>query len=118
LKEIELHPSSYKAMYNLGRLYGELGQRDAQLRAYREAIATNPMFAEGHLYLAKLLLDMNRELDEAARLAERGVELQPRSPYAPLGHYVRADLYSRQGRHSDAAREAALGRKLEREIAR
>ena len=118
LKEIELHPSSYKAMFNLGRLYGEMGQRDAQLRAYREAIAANPMFAEGHLYLAKLLLDMNRELDEAARLAERGVELGPRSPYAPLGHYVRADLYSRQGRHADAAREAALGRKLEREVAR
>jgi hypothetical protein len=46
------------------------------------------------------------------------VELQPSSPYAPLGHYVRADLYSRQGRHADAAREVALGRKLEREVAR
>jgi arylsulfatase A-like enzyme/Flp pilus assembly protein TadD len=118
LKEIELHPSSYKAMFNLGRLYGEMGQRDAQLRAYREAITANPLFAEGHLYLAKLLLDMNRELDEAARLAARGVELRPRSPYAPLGHYVRADLYSRQGRYADAAREAAIGRKLEREVAR
>jgi choline-sulfatase len=118
LKEIELHPSSYKAMFNLGRLYGQMGEREAQLRTYREAIAANPMFAEGHLYLAKLLLDMNRELEEAARLAARGVELQPRSPYAPLGHYVQADLYSRQGRHADAAREAALGRKLEREVAR
>lgn len=116
LKEIELHPSSYKAMFNLGRLYGEMGQREAQLKAYREAIAANPLFAEGHLYLAKLLLDLNRDLDEAARLAARGVELRPRSPYAPLGHYVRADLFSRQGRHADAAREAALGRRLEQSV--
>jgi arylsulfatase A-like enzyme/Tfp pilus assembly protein PilF len=118
LKEIELHPSSYRAMFNLGRLYGEMGQREAQLKAYREAIAANPMFAEGHLYLAKLLLDMNRDLDEAARLAERGVELRPSSPYAPLGHYVLADVYSRQGKHSAAAREAAQGRRLERKVDR
>ncbi|MGH9328938.1 MAG: sulfatase-like hydrolase/transferase [Vicinamibacterales bacterium] len=117
LKEIELYPSSYKAIFNLGRLYGEMGQREAQVTAYREAIAANPMFAEGHLYLAKLLLDLNRDLGEAARLAERGVELRPRSPYAPLGHYVMADVYSRQGRHADAAREAARGRQLERELA-
>jgi choline-sulfatase len=116
LKEIELHPSSYKAIFNLGRLYGQMGQREAQLNAYREAVAANPMFAEGHLYLAKLLLDMNRELDEAARLAARGVELQPRSPYAPLGHYVQADVFSRQGRHADAAREAARGRRLEQSV--
>jgi tetratricopeptide (TPR) repeat protein len=95
-----------------------MGQREAQLTAYREAIAANPMFAEGHLYLAKLLLDLNRDLPEAARLAQRGVELRPRSPYAPLGHYIMADVYSRQGRHADAARAAARGRQLERETAR
>jgi arylsulfatase A-like enzyme/Flp pilus assembly protein TadD len=118
LREIELYPSSYRAIFNLGRLYGELGERDAQLTAYREAIRTNPMFAEGHLYLAKLLLDLNRDLAEAARLARRGVELKPRSPYAPLGHYVLADVYNRQGRHADAAREAARGRALEAELNR
>jgi choline-sulfatase len=118
LKEIELYPSSYRAIFNLGRVYGEMGQREAQLTAYREAIAANPMFAEGHLYLAKLLLDLNRDLPEAARLAQRGVELRPRSPYAPLGHYVMADVYSRQGRHTDAARAAARGRRLERETVR
>jgi arylsulfatase A-like enzyme/Tfp pilus assembly protein PilF len=118
LKEIEQHPSSYKAIFNLGRLYGEMGQREAQITAYREAIAANPMFAEGHLYLAKLLLDLDRDLPEAARLAARGVELRPRSPYAPLGHYVMADVYSRQGQPAKAAREAARGRRLERQLER
>ena len=35
------------------------------------------------------------------------------STYAPLGHYVLADLYSRMGRHADAAVEAQRGRALE-----
>ena len=100
-------------MFNLGRLYGQLGQRDAQLASYRDAIAANPMFSEGHLYLAKLLLDLNRDLPEAARLAARGVELKPDGEYAPLGHYVLADIYNRQGRHADSAREAQRGRMLE-----
>jgi hypothetical protein len=32
---------------------------------------------------------------------------------APLGHYVLADIYNRQGRPGEAAREVALGRALE-----
>ena len=117
-KEIELHPSSYRAMFNLGRLYGQLGQREAQLASYRDAIAANPMFSEGHLYLAKLLLDLNRDLPEAVRLAARGIELKPNGEYAPLGHYVLADIYNRQGRHADSAREAERGRMLEARVSR
>jgi arylsulfatase A-like enzyme/Flp pilus assembly protein TadD len=114
-REIDLHPkASFKAWFNLGKLYGELGSRDAQMDAYRQAIAVNPEFAEGHLYLAKLCLDLGRNLDEAVRLARRGIDLAPASEYAPLGHYVIADVYSRQGRRVEAAQEAARGRALER----
>jgi len=74
----------------------------------------NPSFAEGHLFLAKAYLDQEQQLDEAVRLARRGIELAPTSAYAPLGHYVIADVYSRQGRAAEAAQEAARGRALER----
>jgi arylsulfatase A-like enzyme/Tfp pilus assembly protein PilF len=113
-KEIDLHANSYKAWFNLGRLYERIGDRSAQAAAYRKAIETNPSFAEGHLFLAKLYLDLEQNLDEAARLAKRGVDLAPESEYAPLGHYVIADVLSRQGRHEEAEREAARGRALER----
>ncbi len=73
----------------------------------------NPSFAEGHFYLAKLYLDGGLNLDEAARLARTGLELAPNSEYASLGHYVLADIYSRQGRRSDSDQEAARGRALE-----
>jgi choline-sulfatase len=111
-KEIELHGNSYKAAFNLGRLYEQLGDRTGQIEAYKQAIAMNSGFAEGHLYLAKLYLDMG-QLDEAARLATKGLELAPASEYAPLGHYVLADVYSRQGKRAAAEAEAARGRALE-----
>jgi hypothetical protein len=37
----------------------------------------NPSFAEGHFYLAKLYLDGGLNLDEAERLARKGLELAP-----------------------------------------
>ena len=52
-------------------------------------------------------------LDEAARLAKKGLEFAPKSEMAPLGHYVLADIYNRQGRPREAAQEAERGRELE-----
>jgi choline-sulfatase len=112
--EIEAHPQSYKAAFNLGRLYGRLGDRPGQLDAYRQSIAMNPSFAEGSLYLAKLYLDGGDHFDEALTLARKGIELAPTSESAPLGYYVIADIYSREGRRAEAEQEAAKGRALER----
>jgi arylsulfatase A-like enzyme/Flp pilus assembly protein TadD len=115
-REAELHPDSYRAYFNLGRLYGQVGDRPRQLEAYQHAIEQNPYFAEGHLFLAKLYLDMDEHLDEAIALARKGLELAPRSQYAPLAHYIAADIYNRTGRPEEAAREAARGRALEASI--
>ncbi len=38
----------------------------------------------------------------------------PRSEFAPLGHYVLADIYNRRGMAEEARREADLGRQRER----
>ena len=48
-----------------------------------------------------------------ALLAERGLKAQPVSDVAPLGHYVLADVYNRQGRPQDAAAEVAKARRME-----
>jgi arylsulfatase A-like enzyme/Tfp pilus assembly protein PilF len=113
-KEVELHANSYKAAFNLGRLYERAGDRQGQIAEYRRAIEMNPSFAEGHLFLAKVYLDSGQQLDEAVRLARKGIELDPRGEYAPLGHYVIADVLSRQGRRVEAEHEAARGQALER----
>jgi len=116
--EIELHPNSYKAAFNLGRLYEGQGDRQGQVAAFRQAIEMNPFFAEGHLFLAKAYLDRGQDFDEAVRLARKGIELDPKGEYAPLGHYVVADVLARQGHPAEAEREAALGKALERVKAR
>jgi arylsulfatase A-like enzyme/Tfp pilus assembly protein PilF len=113
-KELELHPNNFKAAFNLGRLYEAQGRAAEQEAAFRKAIEINPEFGEGYFYLAKLLLDQGRRFDEAVTLAKKGLDVAPRSPYAPLGHYVLADLYSRLGRPADAAAEASRGRALEK----
>jgi hypothetical protein len=46
-------------------------------------------------------------------MARKGLQVGPKSQHAALGHYVLADVFSRQGRAEEAAREAALGRALE-----
>jgi choline-sulfatase len=113
LEELKLHPESYKAAFNLSRLYEQVGDREGQVAALEQSLQSNPAFAEGHFFLAKAYLDAGVKFSEAIQLAQKGLELAPRSEYASLGHYVLADLYNRQGRGSDAAREVALGRALD-----
>ncbi len=114
LEELKLHPDSYKAAFNLSRLYEAAGQRDLQVDALRQALEGNPRFAEGHLFLAKAYLDQGRNLTEAARLAQRGLDLGPQPGLVPFGHFVLADLYNRLGRPAEAAQHVARGRALQR----
>lgn len=113
LLELEQHPDAFKAAFNLSRLYERRGDREGQIDALQQAIEGNPRFAEGHVFLAKALLDAGRDLDRAVTLARKGLELGPRPDIAPLGHYVLADLLNRQGRHDAAAAEVRRGRLLE-----
>jgi tetratricopeptide (TPR) repeat protein len=118
VEELKQHPETYKAAFNLSRLYEQVGDRDGQIEALKASIKSNPRFPEGHFFLAKAYLDAGANLAEAAQIARKGLELGPKSPQAPLGHYVLADIYNRQGRGREAAQEAALGRALEARTAK
>lgn len=113
IEELKQHPENFKAAFNLSRLYEQVGDREGQIGALKQSIVSNPRFAEGHLFLAKVYLDGGTNLGEATQLALKGLELAPRSEYAPLGHYVLADIYNRQGRAREGAQELARGRALE-----
>jgi tetratricopeptide (TPR) repeat protein len=110
--ELAAHPGNFSASFNLGKLLASAGRRSDALARFQEAVKANPQFGTGHLYLAKALLDAS-DLAGAERAALEGLRWDPDSTVAPLGHYVLADVYSRQGRADAAAREAAKGRQLE-----
>ena len=113
VEELTAHPENYKAAFNLSRLYEQVGDREGQIGALKQSIVSNPRFGEGHIFLAKLYLDSGTNLQEAISLARKGLELAPRSDFAPLGHYVLADIYNRQGRQREGAQALARGRALE-----
>ena len=115
--EIADHPQSFKAYFNLGRLLEAMGDSAGALAALRGAVAANEEYAMGRLFLARALLATG-DLAGAEREALRGLALDAKGPFTPLGHYVLADTYSRQGRNSEAAREAGLGKEAEARVAR
>jgi tetratricopeptide (TPR) repeat protein len=106
----------YRAPFNLAQLVGARGDRAQQVALLESIPRISPQFAEGYFYLAKALLDLGdrARFPSAMDAARRGLEIDPNSPTAPLGHYVLADINRLQGRMADANRELQLGRDLER----
>lgn len=115
-QEIQDFPDNHMAHFNLGKLLEQRGDTGGQLAAFRRAVEVNPDFAEGHLFLAKLLLDAGADPVEAAAIARHGLEIAPRGDFAPLGHYLLAEVLSRQGRSAEAAAEIERGKNLEAQL--
>ena len=110
--ELARNPKTYRAQFNLAKLLTAAGRTTEAVRHFELAVDANPDFGSGYLYLAKARLDLG-DLAGAESAAIAGNRLKPDADIAPLGHYVLSDVYTRQGRLSDAAREEAAGRKLE-----
>jgi Flp pilus assembly protein TadD len=111
-EELALYPDNGRARFNLAQLLRARGDRDGYLAELRQGVSLAPDFGASYWYLAREELNAGR-LAEAADLARRGLEAQPVSEVAPLGHYVLADVYTRQGRVADADAEVAKARRLE-----
>jgi Tfp pilus assembly protein PilF len=74
-------------------------------------VAIEPTFGTGYLYLAQALLD-DGDLAGAEQSARHGLQNNPEPRMTPLGHYVLADIYERQGRAADARREVQAAARL------
>jgi len=111
-EELSLFADHGRARFNLAQLLREGGDRAAYLAELRSCTELSPEFGPAFFFLAREELGEGR-LDAAATLARRGLEVDQRSEVAPLGHYVLADVYTRQGRAADAEVEVTRGRELE-----
>ena len=117
LAELATYPDNGKARFNLAQLYRQRGRRDLYLAELDAAIAHSADFGPPYFFLARERLAAGR-LDEAAALASKGLEVARGSDVAPLGHYVLADVYNRQGRAADARNEVLQAQKLEAALRR
>jgi arylsulfatase A-like enzyme/predicted Zn-dependent protease len=112
--EIAASPKLYQPHFNLAKILSRSNRQAEAATHFRAAVDKNPTFGTGWLYLAKALLDTG-DLEGAERAALRGLSSAPETAMLPLGHYVLADVYTRQGRSADAARHLAAGQRAERQ---
>ena len=91
---------------------------DAALNLYQESIRIDPQFAFVHglaarVHYARLALGWTKDFDQdrqdGLKLANRAVELDPKSDY---GHVMRAGLLFLSGRHQDARDALHIAEKL------
>jgi arylsulfatase A-like enzyme/Tfp pilus assembly protein PilF len=111
-EELETYADNGKARFNLAQLLRERGDRDGYLRELIATVEKAPEFGAAYFFLAREEL-RNGGLDGAEDIAKKGLERDPGSELAPLGHFVLADIYSRRGDRTKAEAEAAKGRRLE-----
>lgn len=111
-QELATYPDNGKARFNLAQLARQRGDRRGYLGELRDAIDKSPEFGPPYFFLAREELSEGR-LEEASRLASRGLEVAGSSDVAPLGHYVLADVYNRQGKPARAQEEVARAQRLE-----
>ncbi|MBW2278640.1 MAG: tetratricopeptide repeat protein, partial [Deltaproteobacteria bacterium] len=97
LRELEVSPRHLRAAYNLSIVYREIGQEPEEERYLRRAIEINPDFPLSHLYLARLYMINEQNLEEAIRIAEWAAGQQLTDPDLAFAYFLLADLYSRVG---------------------
>jgi len=74
---VAIEPENADYYTDAASLHARLNQFDAAEAAFRQAIEIAPERAAGYLGLVKLYFESDRNLSEAAKLASKGVELEP-----------------------------------------
>jgi arylsulfatase A-like enzyme/Tfp pilus assembly protein PilF len=110
--ELEQNDKAYRAAFNLAKILQKAGRLPEAVARFRRAVEIQADFGTGQLYLAKALLDAG-DLPGAEEWARKGLVNEPDPRIAPLGHFVLADVYNRQGRPAEAEREAAAARRMQ-----
>ena len=88
-KAIDIQPEFPEALYNLGIVYGQLGNVKDEVSAYKMAIRINPDFAPAHFAIGQAYLqqgDKPAALDQYKILRKLDtvlVRMQPDQPFGP-----------------------------------
>lgn len=115
-KEQETCPFNSNPDFNLGLLFIEAKELEKAIKEFESCIEKNEKFANAHVFLAKAYMDTNRDLNQAASLAQKGIDLNPDQNTTVLAHFVLADIYNRLGRHRESQQHLSLAKKLQKNL--
>jgi arylsulfatase A-like enzyme/uncharacterized protein HemY len=105
-------PHSFKACFNLSRVYRKMGDALEEEKYLNKTMEINPNFPMSYFYLARIYMNRGERYDEAVSLVEKGIELKPADKDLPLGYFLLADLYSRLGQNAKSEEYASKGKAL------
>jgi tetratricopeptide (TPR) repeat protein len=111
-EELSQFADNGRARFNLAQLSRQRGDEAGFLAELRASTEKAPEFGPAFFFLAREELRAGR-LDAAAELARKGLAVDKGSQVAPLGHYVLADVYTRQGKRAAAEDEVAKARRIQ-----
>ena len=78
---IEIDPNNYRALYNLGIAYFNLGNLSKAESAYEQAIKIKPDYKHCY-YNIGLIHEVNENLKEALKFYKKALEIDPKFIYA------------------------------------
>jgi len=112
LKEIDIMPGHFKALYNLARVYHATGRPDKERGTLEKCLEADPKFALTYFYIARLDLERGEGYEKGIELARKGVDLRPAPAELALGYSLLAALYKRTGDEARARECAEKARAL------
>jgi len=115
-KEQETCPFNHKPDFNLGLFYAKAKDLDKAIEEFRSCIEKNEDFPNAYVFLAKASMDSGRDLKEAAKLALKGLNLNPDIRTAILAHLVLADIFNRLGRPEESRKHVIRARELQKTL--
>lgn len=80
-KIIEIEPNNYRAIYNLGISYFNLGRLKKAMNAYNDAIKIKPDYKHCY-YNIGLIYEIMKDFQEALKFYKKALEIDPKFIYA------------------------------------
>lgn len=115
-KEQETSPFNYKPDFNLGLLYAKAKELEKAIKEFKGCIEKDEEFAGAYVFLAKAYMDSGKDINEAEKLALKGLGLKPDLRTNILAHFILADIYNRLGRYEKSRQQVDKARELQKTL--
>ena len=114
LKKYEQFSGNMEYLMRLGILFRGVGDAAREIATFQKMIQVSKNDPRGYFYLAKALLDHQRNTTAAIQLSQTAFTMRPDPSLQVFGHYVLSDAYNMAGKPAESQKELQLAQKLEK----